>query len=316
MLYAEVAGLPRPLSRLIFGTGSLRDLPEAPDLLDRILACGCTTFDTARIYGGVERCLGAWIRTRGLADAVTIITKGGHPSNRSRLRRSDLAADLDASHEALGLDVLDLVLLHRDDPDIPAAEIVDMLEELRGTHAVRAWGASNWTAARLAEAQCHAARTGSDGFRVSSPQFSLTPWTRAPWTGCVSLSGPYRHQDRDWYRTNRVPVLAWSALAAGFLANDQPAAPGREKRTRGWQDAIYASHDNDERLARARDLAGRLGVATVRVALAYLFCQPFDVCAITSTRHAAHFRQGAEALQIQLSAEQLRWLALEHEREG
>ena len=113
-----------------------------------------------------------------------------------------------------------------------------------------------------------------------------------------------------------MPVLAWSPLAAGFLANDGPSTPAGAHRARGVQDAIYRSRDNDEQLTRATDLAGRLGVTTVQVALAYVFNQPFDVFAITSTRHAAHFREAAETLPIRLSHEQLRWLTLEHDHLG
>src|ERR1700733_2389501 len=114
MEYETIAGIDKPVSRIVFGTDRLRSrrvswLPDAGlerrgfSLLDRSFELGCNSFDTARIYGDSERTLGAWMRKRRNRDDVVIIDKGCHPdaSGRPRLTASDVSRDLHASLKAL-----------------------------------------------------------------------------------------------------------------------------------------------------------------------------------------------------------------------
>jgi aryl-alcohol dehydrogenase-like predicted oxidoreductase len=96
---------------------------EALRHLDGLLELGCTAFDTAAMYmgGGTERALGEWIRSRRVADRVTVITKGAHPNlvlGTSRVNPKAIAGDLHGSLRRLGLERIDLYLLHRDDPRV------------------------------------------------------------------------------------------------------------------------------------------------------------------------------------------------------
>jgi aryl-alcohol dehydrogenase-like predicted oxidoreductase len=100
MRYGSLCGIQKPVSRLILGTGSLRDMDLVHSVLDDAYSMGYNTFDTARIYneGANEKALGSWIQRRQVRDSVVIITKGGHPGPRwrSRLRRADLIDDISA----------------------------------------------------------------------------------------------------------------------------------------------------------------------------------------------------------------------------
>ena len=98
MDYGKVAGIDKPVSRIVFGTDRLRGrrLPWLPNrsleqqafsLLDRSFELGCNAFDTARIYWDSERTLGAWIRERRNRDKVVVISKGCHPHLLSRRPR-------------------------------------------------------------------------------------------------------------------------------------------------------------------------------------------------------------------------------------
>jgi len=276
------------------------------DFLSEVLDSGGNTFDTARVYGlgQSERILGEWMAAAGTRDRVVLITKGGHPSLltfRSRMRVRAMEHDLEQSLRALRTDRVDLWLLHRDDPRVPVSAIMEMLHALRERGTIGAFGVSNWSHQRVQEANRFASAQRIPGLAVSSPQFSLAEWRRAPFPGCVSISGPRGREARAWYRDSGIPLLAWSSLAAGYFA---PPRRGKPRRSPG----AYRVKENEGRLSRAQELAERKGVTASQVALAYLLLQPFQVFPIVSTHRAARYRENAGALGVKLTPSELDWL--------
>src|SRR5215470_8999049 len=92
--------------------------------LDALVDAGCTAFDLAASYqlGGTERLFGRWIASRRHRDRLFLIGKGGHPYplvRPNRLGPAALQADLHASLRRLGVERIDLYLLHRDFPGAP-----------------------------------------------------------------------------------------------------------------------------------------------------------------------------------------------------
>src|SRR5690606_2560438 len=83
MKYGTVAGVDKPVSRLVQGTIPLTedDVPGSFALLDAVYEHGCRTFDTAHGYGSgaCERVLGAWYNDRGVRDEIVVLGKGAHP---------------------------------------------------------------------------------------------------------------------------------------------------------------------------------------------------------------------------------------------
>src|SRR5258708_10114570 len=154
MRYGTIAGIDKPISRLVQGTvrvGS-KDVEGRFKLLDDIYALGCTTFDTAHVYGSGdgERTVGRWINERGIRDKVVLITKGAHPnSDRKRVTPFDITSDLHDSLARLKFDMIDLYLLHRDDPSVPVGPIMETLNEHYKAGKISAFCGSNWSAAPL-----------------------------------------------------------------------------------------------------------------------------------------------------------------------
>src|SRR4051812_40992851 len=128
--------LEAPLSRLALGTLGFSRATRGRDfaLLDAWVAAGGTTIDTARVYGDgdAEEVLGDWLRERpGVRERVVIVSKGAHPQDGgARVTPAAIADDLRGSVECLGGPV-DLYLLHRDDPAVDAADLVDALDAHR-----------------------------------------------------------------------------------------------------------------------------------------------------------------------------------------
>src|SRR5690606_21816246 len=118
--------------RIVQGTVMISpdDQDAANDLLDAVYEHGGRTIDTAHGYGGgkSERALGAWLASRGVRDEIVILGKGAHPyDGRKRVTPEDITSDLHESLERMGIDVIDLYVLHRDDPDLPVGPIVEIL---------------------------------------------------------------------------------------------------------------------------------------------------------------------------------------------
>ncbi|HMJ10051.1 MAG TPA: aldo/keto reductase [Polyangiaceae bacterium] len=273
-------------------------------LLDAAYEAGCTSFDTARVYGNglAERILGHWIRTRRLRDRVVIIGKGGHAdaATASRVHPAFLTADLHASLRALRVERIDLYLLHRDDPSIPVGVIMSGLHRLVQAGKVRALGASNWSHTRIEDANRYAYAHGLTPFSVSSPHFSLAEMRESPWPGVLSITGEAAAGARAWYAATRMPVLAWSPLAGGFLAGS--AALDEAQRR------AYGSSVNDARRERLATLARERGVIAAGLALAYALAQPMDVHPIVAARSPEKLRALLEASRIELSPEERTWL--------
>jgi aryl-alcohol dehydrogenase-like predicted oxidoreductase len=84
-----------------------------------------------------------------------------------------IASDIDDSLNRLGMDCIPLYYLHRDDGKTPCGEIIGALNRQIGRGRIRYLGASNWSVARIAEANAYAAQHGLQGFVASQIQGSL-----------------------------------------------------------------------------------------------------------------------------------------------
>lgn len=317
MPYGKIPGLDKPVSRLIQGAIMLD--PNSPEsgfaLLDEVFDLGCNTFDTAHIYGGgsSERMLGDWIRTRGNRDQVAIITKGAHPNvDRARVTSYDIASDLHDSLARLQVDCIDIYLLHRDDPRVPAGEIVEILNEHRAAGRIRAFGGSNWTYERIAECNAYARAHGLEPFTASSPNFSLAEMVAEPWGGCLSITGAENAEARRWYASENMPVLSWSSLARGFFAGNirRDNLDSMKPADRGTIHA-FLHESNFQRLDRAEKLARAKGVSVTQIALAYVANTPLNLFALVGCYSGKEFQECRAAWNMALTAQEMDWLDLQ-----
>jgi aryl-alcohol dehydrogenase-like predicted oxidoreductase len=318
MDYATLDGIPATLSRIVQGTVMISpdDQDAANALLDAVWDHGGRTFDTAHGYGAgkSERALGAWIASRGVRDEVVILGKGAHPYNgEKRVTPEHITSDLHESLERMGIDVIDLYVLHRDDLDVPVGPIVEVLNVHQRAGRIRQFGGSNWTTARIAEANAYAAEHGLTPFTVSSPNLSLAPQATPPWEGCISISGEAGASERAWYAEHGMPIFPWSSLAGGFFS-------GRFERDNldrftEYLDVLavksYAFEENFRRLDRVKEVAGRHDASIAQVAMAWVVDQPMEVFPIVGCRTGEEFAANAAALDLKLSPAEVAWLDLQ-----
>jgi aryl-alcohol dehydrogenase-like predicted oxidoreductase len=320
MIYGNVPGISRPISRLVQGTMMMN--PNDPDaayaVMDAFFEAGGNIFDTAHVYGNgaSERVVGRWLKERGLRDEIVILGKGAHPTqDRNRVTSFDIAADIHDSLARMQVEYIDLYLLHRDDPEQPVGVIVEALNEQHAAGRIGAFGGSNWTTDRIQAANEYAAAQGLRPFVASSPNFSLAEQAVPPWPGCVSISGPGQTAARQWYLENGVSLFTWSSLAGGFFS-------GRFERDNldSFEDdydqlcvKVYGQEENFKRLDRVRELAAEKALSVPQIAMAYVLAQPQGIFALVGSRNAEEVQANMAATEAKLTQDEIAWLELRSE---
>lgn len=300
MPYGQVPGVGKPVSRLALGVDNQANLPYATVMFDDFAERGGNCFDTAYIYGRgrLERLLGQWIRNRGMRDEVVVIAKGAHTPHCDP---ESLTSQLHETLDRLGTDHVDLYFMHRDNPEIPVSEFIDVLNQHHEAGLIRAYGASNWAIDRFDAANDYAAREGRQPFVALSNHFSLAEALDVPWEGCRHVTDP---ASRAWLAERNVTLVPWSSQARGFFAGRADPAD----RSDGELVRCFYSDLNFARLSRARQLAAERSVPTTAIALAYVLAQPFPTFPLIGPRALSETRTSLEALNINLTPEEVTWL--------
>lgn len=284
-------------------------------LLDRFAELGGNFIDTARIYSDwipgetsrSERILGDWIKSRGRRDALVIATKGAHPFLQSldqpRTSAAEIRADLEGSLRSLRLEKIDLYWLHRDDATRPVEHYIDLLNTFVREGKVHAFGASNWTAARLRAANAYARESGQLGFAADQPFWCLgvAQSRPPPYSGYVKFD---RELDR-FHQETHLPVVAYTSQANGFFSKFALSSNERP--------ANFEKHDfhTPPNVAAARivlELAAAKRVTPSAIVLGYLLSRTYAVFPIIGCRTLAQLENSAIAPQVRLSTDELQRL--------
>jgi len=318
MRYIDIPQLEKPVSIIGLGTNTSvfteSAYDQAAELLSRFLAAGGNCIDAAHIYGfGVsEKTVGLWIYETGRREDLVLITKGCHPGvNREdifgspwvpRLTPEAIRSDLNESLERLQTNFIDLYCLHRDNESVEVGPIVEELNQQQKKGLIRAFGASNWRVERIAEANAYAQQHGLSSFVFSSPGLSLVHPRKMLFPGTLFAD----EATRQWHRKNQFPMLAWSALATGFMSGKFTADDLNDEN----MVQVYYSDENFERLGRARELANLKKVTVTQIGLAYVLHQVFPVIALVGPTTSEHLEGVLGSLSVELSPTELEYLDL------
>ncbi len=281
--------------------GSRLDEDSSFALLDAYAESGGTMVDTAAVYsdwlplverGCSERTIGRWLHSRS-ATAVTVATKGGHPDlsrpHEPRLDEPALRQDVAQSAGRLGLPALDLWLAHRDDPRLPVAEILGVLEALRSDGLVRWYGVSNWTTERVAEAVRLRDAGEAPGFVATQSAFAAaTPRADRMASDLVAANDAML----TLHATNGLALLAYSAAAKGWFAGAEGA------------DEAYDSAPNRDVREVVRSVAAEIGAEPAQVALTALLGLSVPLRLVVGCSSVERLRQSLAAVTLELTTEQ------------
>ena len=306
----RIEGVEKAVSRIVMGTMIHICGTEAKTaaMLDHFAEQGGTCLDTAHLYKTEPR-VGHWLKTRGVRERMVVIGKGGATT---AVTPEMLDQQLHESLERLDTDYLDVYVMHRDNPDIPAGEFVDCLNRHREAGRLRAFGGSNWTTARIEEANNYAKKEGVPGFTASSPNFTLAKWNEPMWDACVTATDD---ASRQWYHQHpEVALLAWSSQASGLFAGRYKPSDRQRLGDEHLHVRTWFNDANFQRVDRARQLAEERGVTPAQIALAYVLNQPMNIYALIGPETIEQANESFAAADLALSDAERAWLNLESDQ--
>ncbi|KAI0938390.1 hypothetical protein AcV5_000082 [Taiwanofungus camphoratus] len=265
-------------------------------ILDALYENGCTTWDTANVYGDSEELIGRWFERTGKRSSIFLATKFGL---RSGVPGRVINGDAAYVHEAfsrsiarLGVDNVELYYLHRPDPQVPIEVTVGAMAELVRAGKVKYLGLSECSADTLRRA--HAVHP------ISALQVEYSPFTldiEDEKIGLLKLA-----------RELGVAIVAYSPLGRGMLTgrykspDDFDADDFRRKVPR----YSHANFPNILKLADGlAEIGKRHGATAGQVALVWLLAQGPDVIPIPGTTNVERLKENLAAVNVKLTPEEV-----------
>jgi aryl-alcohol dehydrogenase-like predicted oxidoreductase len=268
-------------------------------LLDAFLAAGFNFIDTADIYsrwvpghqgGESETIIGRWLRRGARRDRVVIATKVGlemGPGQKGLAKNYILQA-VEKSLARLQTDYIDLYQSHQDDPATPLEETLSAYAQLIQQGKVRAIGASNYTADRLALALKVSRDNGLPRYECLQPLYNLSDravFEDALEPVCLEAG---------------IGVIPYYSLAAGFLTGKYRSEKDLAGRARA---ETVKKHFNERglRILQALDeVAAHHSAKPAQVALAWLIARPGITAPIVSATDLDQLADILKAPALQL----------------
>ena len=288
--------------------GWTADEKSSMRLLDAFVDGGGNFIDTADVYsrwapghrgGESETMIGRWLKKSGRRNQVVLATKVGMemPEKGKGLARKYIMEAVEDSLRRLQTDFIDLYQSHQDDPDTPFEETLATFQELIDQGKVRAIGASNHSAVRLAEALRVAKEGGFPAYQTLQPLYNL--------------------HDREDFETELEPlcrreglgVITYFSLASGFLTGKYRSAEDLTGKARAPMVEKYLTDRGMRIVATIDQVATELGSSPATVALAWLMAQPAVTAPIASATTTEQLATLLAAPQLRLDGDSLARLA-------
>ena len=305
----------RPLGRsglstapLVFGGnvfGWTADEATSHRLLDAFVGAGFNLIDTADVYsrwvpghqgGESETIIGRWLKKSGKRNQVLLATKVGKAMGEQGEGRTGLSPKwmrqaVDDSLRRLRTDHIDLYQSHDDDPATPFEDTLGTYADLIRDGKVRAIGASNHSAARLAAALDTSERLGLPRYETLQPLYNLVD------------REPYEADLEPLVRARGVGVINFFGLARGFLTGKYRSEADVAKSPRGGSvKRAYFNERGFRILAALDDAAAALNATPAQVALAWQMARPGLTAPIASATSVAQLDELARAASLVLDA--------------
>lgn len=285
------------------------DEHDSLKVLDTYVGEDGNFIDTADVYsawapahhgGESEAIIGNWIRDRHNRSHVVIASKVGmlnDKGRRSDLSRARILQAIDASLHRLHTDYIDVYFAHADDQETPLEETLGTFADLVKAGKVRALGASNYTAPRMAEALRISEANGYPRYEVQQPLYNLA--RRDEYEGDLEKFCIEQH----------VGVVTYSSLASGFLTGKyrQGADLPKTQRAQGVHQH-YWSEQNFALLDRLDQVALQYNATPAQIALAWLLMRPGVTAPIASATSVEQTRELLGSLNIKLDQPALNML--------
>jgi aryl-alcohol dehydrogenase-like predicted oxidoreductase len=273
---------------------------ESRPFIKRALELGVNFFDTANVYsiGESEAVLGRAIRDFGRRDELIIATKVNSPMrpdpNGRGLSRKAILSEVDNSLKRLGMDYIDLYIIHRFDYDTPLCETLEALNDVVRAGKVRYLGGSSMHAWQFMKALGLQRAHGWAPFVSMQNYYNLL----------------YREEEREMLKlcaAEGIAVTPWSPLARGRLARPWTEQPQTERaKTDGFAKVLYTKTVDIDKpvIDRVNELAAERKVPPAQIALAWLLHKPVVTSPIVGATKPHHLDDAVAALAVKLTTEE------------
>jgi len=267
------------LSRIVYGMWRLGDdkntsANHVRAKIDASLDQGITSFDQADIYGGyeAEEILGNALSGSTLRNKMEIVTKcdiiapvGRYADARVKYydtSRAHILASVDHSLRLMGIDHIDLLLIHRPDPLMDHHETGAALDEVIASGKVRSVGVSN--------------------FRHYDWELLQSAMKNQLVTNQIELSvlahDSFVNGDVAFHQRIGTPLMAWSPLAGGALF----------------------SGDHPDIMSALSNVALQNNVDETAVAIAWLLAHPSRILPVLGTNSIERIKGMSAALDVKM----------------
>lgn len=278
----------KPVSALTFGTmqfGGKAEDTQSRAMFDAAIAAGINHFDTAVGYndGASETILGQMIKDQR-AD-LFIATKVGYDGGATR---ANITAQFDRSRRQLDQENIDLLYMHRFDPETSLEETFSTLAEMQSAGLIRYIGVSNYAAWQVMKAQSIAQTFGT---RIDAVQSMYSLVKRQSEVEIFPMA-----QDQG------VALIPYSPLGGGLLTGKYARGePGRLTEDERYK-ARYAQQWMHDTARDLTDLAADVGTDPATLAVAWVKSHPTHPSPIISARSLAQLRPSLVAQHFDLDA--------------
>jgi aryl-alcohol dehydrogenase-like predicted oxidoreductase len=295
---------PLALGGNVFGWTA--DEPTSFKLLDAFVASGLNLIDTADVYskwipghkgGESETIIGNWLEKRGGRDKVLIATKVGveMAPGETGLSKAYILREVERSLSRLKTDYIDLYQSHRDDAETPLEETLETYAGLIKSGKVRAIGASNYKADRLAESLRVSATKGLPRYETLQPWYNL--YDRADFEGALA----------DLCKRENIAVIPYFSLASGFLTGKYRSEKDLAGRARAYRVKDMLNERGFKILKALDTVSAEIGATPAQVSLAWLVAKGM-AAPIASATNLDQLKEIVDGTALTLSPEAVRLL--------
>jgi aryl-alcohol dehydrogenase-like predicted oxidoreductase len=275
------------------------DQPTSFQILDAFVDAGLNFIDTADIYstwvpghagGESETIIGNWLKRSGKRSKIVLATKVGMQmgSGKKGLKKDYILEEVEDSLRRLQTDHIDLYQSHEDDPSTPLEETLGAYAQLIKEGKVRAIGASNYSAERLAESLRVSRQHGLPSYQCLQPKYNL-----------VERAG-YESELEPLILKEGIGVVPYYALASGFLTGKYRSEGDLGKSARGAGVKKYLDARGFRILAALDQVAAAHRSTPGKVALAWLMARPGITAPIASATSLAQLQDLLDSTNLDL----------------
>lgn len=308
------------VSRLCLGSmqfGWTADEARSFEVMDAFAEAGGNFIDSADVYsnwvkghagGESEEIIGRWMKARGNRGKIVVATKVRGKmwdgADGEGLSRDHIMRAAEDSLRRLQVETIDLYQCHWFDDKTPIEETLRAFEDLVKQGKVRYIGASNYQVAHLSEALNVAREHQLPAFVSLQPHHSLV----------------HRQEFEDGLQAvcleHELAVIPYSPLAAGFLTGKYTRDGSAVQSARSQAVRQYMNEVGWRTVDAVRAIASGRQTSPSSVALAWSLAQPGIVAPIVGANSVDQLAEQLPAVQLALTAEELRILDQSSQREA